>query len=136
MRTLRTFQALVLMSLIAPVVAAQQQPAVPMTALPPPAIDDPGVSETLDRESPAVPSLRADPVTQPTESPPEVNIREQDGDVIQEYSRNGVIYMIRVVPENGVVQTFIDTDGDGLLNSNDTIQGAVKPVYYTLYEWD
>lgn len=136
MRTHLMFQALVLLALVTPAVVAQQQPAVPKTALPPPAIDDPGVSEALDREAPALPSLRAEPAPPLDKPPPEVNIREQDGDIIQEYSRNGVIYMIRVIPENGVVQTYIDTDGDGLLNQDDTIRGRVEPVYYELYEWD
>lgn len=114
--------ALAALLLGAPALAADPPP------LPPPDIDAPGVAP-----APATPGLRDDIV--PHDEPaPEVRIRSQDGDVIQEYSRGGRVYMITVIPESGVKQTYRDIDGDGRLDLEPG-QPPVKPVYYTIYEW-
>src|SRR5687768_17330907 len=69
---------------------------------------------------------------------PTVTIRTADnGDVVQEYRQNGVVYMVRVQPKGGVAYTLMDSNGDGQLDSDDAEDaGGVSPVYYTLYEWN
>ena len=42
--------------------------------------------------------------------------------------------MIRIVPINGPIQTFVTNDGSGRL-VRDPNEGPVSPVYYTLYQW-
>lgn len=76
-----------------------------------------------------------DKVQPPDEPPPTVSIRNVKGAVIEEYRQGHRLYMIRVVPERGVAYTYLDTDGDGRLEY-DGKDGPVRPVYYTLYEWD
>ena len=71
----------------------------------------------------------------PEEPPPTVSIRNVKGAVIEEYRQGNRLYMIRVVPERGVPYTYMDTDGNGRLEY-DGEDGPVRPVYYTLYEWD
>ncbi len=71
----------------------------------------------------------------PDEPPPTVSIRNVKGAVIEEYRQGGRVYMIRVVPERGIAYTYMDTDGNGRLEYEGE-DGPVRPVYYTLYEWD
>lgn len=79
-------------------------------------------------------SERARPPGDPT---PEVRIRTDtsSGDVIEEYRQGGVVYMVRVRPERGPEYTLLDTNGDGRLDAQDG-EGPVRPVYWTLYEWE
>lgn len=71
----------------------------------------------------------------PEQPPPTVSIRNVKGAVIEEYRQGNRLYMIRVVPERGVPYTYLDTDGNGRLEYEGE-DGPVRPVYYTLYEWD
>lgn len=71
----------------------------------------------------------------PEEPPPTVTIRNVKGALIEEYRHGSQLYMIRVVPERGVPYTYLDTDGNGRLEYEGE-DGPVRPVYYTLYEWD
>lgn len=75
-----------------------------------------------------------------SEDPPAVSIRtERNGDRVEEYRQNGVLYMVKVTPARGPVYYLIDTDGNGRLNRENIADGVaetVSPVYWTLYEWD
>ncbi|HET6545631.1 MAG TPA: DUF2782 domain-containing protein [Rhodanobacteraceae bacterium] len=65
----------------------------------------------------------------------DVTIRKQGGDTVEEYRQAGHVWMIRIVPAHGPVQTFMDTTGNGRL-TRDPREGPISPVYYTLYEWN
>lgn len=124
---------------------AQSSPA-PLPSVAPP-------SETAlidDREAappdapPAVPPLGAEgqPLPEkimeppPAEAAPAVSIRtDSSGDVVEEYRLNGTIYMVKVRPTRGLPYTLMDTNGDGRLDAQDG-EGPVRPVYWTLYEWN
>jgi hypothetical protein len=67
-----------------------------------------------------------------------VNIRRDEQDnIIEEYSRNGRVYMVRVVPKVGPPYYYLDDDGDGTLelSERDRAANPVKPVYWKLKEW-
>ena len=85
-------------------------------------------------EAPIPPKL---PNLPSEDSAPTVNIRrdEKTGDVIEEYRTNGRLQMVKVTPQRGKPYQIIDTDGDGKLDSHD-YEGNVRPVYWTLFEWD
>ena len=125
--------------------------------LPPPGLDDPAEPGALLPEPLAPPDPAADTtlvddsgiaaeatdgeglppkVLAPDEPAPAVTIRTdaETGDVIEEYRQNGVVYMVRVRPERGPEYTLLDTNGDGRLDESDG--GDVRPVYWTLYEWE
>ena len=70
---------------------------------------------------------------------PTVTIREEDGRRIEEYRRNGMVYMVRVTPkEGGISYYYIDTDGDGKLELDPDQQAMnpVQPVHWKIKEWD
>lgn len=69
------------------------------------------------------------------ELPPAVTIRRDGDTTVEEYRRDGRVYMVRVVPDRGLSYTYLDTDGDGRLEG-DPKEGPMQPVYYTIYEWE
>ncbi len=118
MRTsLRVLPVLMLTALFAPLVMAQSDAPAP-----------PAEEAPIPPKIPALPSEDDAPV---------VNIRrdEQSGDVIEEYRINGRLQMVKVTPARGKPYQLIDTNGDGKLDSND-FEGKVRPVYWTLFEWN
>jgi hypothetical protein len=64
----------------------------------------------------------------------DVTRRQQGDDTVEEYRQNGHVWMIKILPQNGPTQTFLDPDGSGRLARNPN-EGPVSPVYYSLYEW-
>lgn len=68
------------------------------------------------------------------EAAPNVTIRQDENVTIEEYRREGQVYMVRVTPKNGPAYEYLDTDGDGRLEG-DPKEGPMQPVYYTVYEW-
>ncbi|HJU39808.1 MAG TPA: DUF2782 domain-containing protein [Tahibacter sp.] len=159
---MRTFRiALLGMMLLAPLALAAP-PAPPKSdAPPPPGIDDPGVTTPPSVDAATAPASTTDdaapdplaPLPKPDTRPvrdkaartsaataervasSEVTKRQQGNDTVEEYRQNGRIWMIRIVPQNGPVQVFMDTTGSGRL-TNDPQQGPISPVYFSLYEWN
>ncbi len=68
---------------------------------------------------------------------PTVTIRDEEGRRIEEYSRGGQVYMVKVIPDKGLPYYYIDSDGDGRLETSPT-KGLepVRPVYWKVKEWD
>lgn len=64
-----------------------------------------------------------------------VTERHEGSDTVKEYRKNGLLRMVRVVPENGPEQMYYDNNGDGRLD-RDLVDGPVSPVYFSLYQWD
>lgn len=131
-------------------------------APPPPGINDPGVVPTpnpVTQDAPAAaaaPANDADPLAplpkpdtrivrdradrdpqamQQRMASSEHTTRHQGSDTVDEYKQNGHVWMIRIQPQNGPVETFMDTTGNGRL-TRDPRQGPVSPVYFSLYEWN
>jgi hypothetical protein len=68
---------------------------------------------------------------------PTVTIRDEEGKRIEEYSRNGQVYMVKVIPDKGVPYYYVDSDGDGRLETAPTKDlEQVRPVYWKVKEWD
>lgn len=67
---------------------------------------------------------------------PQVVIRREDDRIVEEYSSDGQVYMIRVTPlEDGPSYYLVDEDGDGSLESRHEHMEPVKPVYWKIAEW-
>ena len=68
---------------------------------------------------------------------PSVVIRERKGERIEEYSQNGRVYMVKIVPVKGPAYYYLDEDGDGQLElrESDRKMNPVQPVYWKLKEW-
>lgn len=78
------------------------------------------------------------PKIQDEEIEPVVTIREEEDRLVEEYRRNGQIYMVKVTPRGGVPYYYIDTDGDGKLevDVDDQALEPVQPVHWKIKEWD
>lgn len=71
------------------------------------------------------------------EDVPVVTISEREGDRVEEYSRNGRVYMVKITPSRGLPYYYLDEDGDGQLEIHDSSngQGPVRPVFWKIKEW-
>ncbi len=103
--------------LVAPAVQGQVDPA------PPPDLAEP---------PPLPPKIRDEDVT------PTVTIRAQEEGLVEEYSLNGRVYMVKITPEKGPPYYYLDTNGDGQLElqPGDEAMNPVRPVYWKVKEWE
>lgn len=141
-----------------PVLAQSSPPAgapARLSAPPPPGIDDPGVkasaparaasaapSGSSPAEMPAT-SLPGKPIPLPQEPggagasgrqpPPQVTVRKEGDQTIEEYRQGGRVYMVVVTPKNGVPQTYM-VDQSGHVSGPDGTR-KVSPVMYKVLEW-
>jgi hypothetical protein len=95
--------------------AAQQAPAEPDPAAPPP----------------IPPKVSGEDIE------PSVVITEREGERIEEYSQNGRVYMVKITPVKGPAYYYLDEDGDGQLElrESDRKMNPVRPVYWKVKEW-
>jgi len=134
--------------------SASQFPPAP----PPPGMNDPGVKAVAPPPAPAPapspkagsPKISADtaaPMSPPASSspasasqprdangnaPPQVRVRTEGDQTIQEFSRSGQVYMVVVTPKGGIPQTYmIDQKGAWTNQAGE----PVKPVMYKVIEW-
>lgn len=150
---MKTFAALIVCALLAPAVFAQSTP--PGSALPPPGIHDPGVDATaptratlpakvaqpLDHSALALPGMRdngqvidQDHRRAADGAPvPEVSVHQRGDDSVQEYRRNGQLYMVVVTPKSGVAQTYMVDPQGRVLDEHG--QKPTRPVMYKVLEW-
>ena len=65
---------------------------------------------------------------------PQVTIT-QDDVVIEEYKRNGELYMVKITPAVGPPYYLIDTDGDGRMESRRSDLDDVSVPHWVLFTW-
>lgn len=129
-------QLLCLVCLMALVAASSAGAAEPVAdGLPPPDLGEP-------RAKAAARSATNEPLPEKIVDDDPANIpavsirREDDGAIVEEYREGGRLTMVVVHPAGGgLTYRFLDTNNDGRLDEKDS-DGAVNPVYYTLYEWN
>ncbi len=81
------------------------------------------------------PPILPEPLVEGESIEPEINIIQKDDRTIEEYRHGGQLYMIKVIPAVGVPYYFIDTDGDGSLESQQhELSGHIVPNWILL-EW-
>ena len=68
---------------------------------------------------------------------PAVVITEKEGERIEEYSREGRVYMVKITPVKGPAYWYLDENGDGelALQPADKGHGPVRPAYWKIKEW-
>ena len=132
--------ALLASTLLAFGALAQTPP--PGKALPPPAINSPGVkavaparSATVQSPATSLPAMRdADTARDARNAPPpEVRVYQQGSDTVQEYARSGQVYMVVVTSRAGIVQTYMRDPEGRLVDEHG--QKPVRPVMYKVLEW-
>jgi hypothetical protein len=128
--------------------SAMAQSRAPVNVPPPPGIDDPGTkavaparavsapaaARQLDLKPQRLPSMQ-DPGTGTgrDDALPQVSVHQRGEDSVQEYSRNGQVYMVVVTPKNGLVQTYMVDPQGRLVDEHG--QRPVRPVMYKVLEW-
>lgn len=131
-------------SLLASNVSAQSVPA-PGNALPPPSINDPGVkaiapakaastdSNPMTREPPALPEVQGAAPGGRDATLPQIRVRQEGENTIQEYSRNGQVYMMVVTPKHGLQQTYMVDPQGRVIDEHG--KREVTPAMYKVLEW-
>jgi len=91
---------------------------------------------------PEIPPIDAEeqplpPKVQDEQVEPTVTIREEEEGRVEEYSLNGQVYMVKITPKVGAPYYYIDTDGDGNLETSPS-KGLepVHPVYWKVKQWE
>ena len=95
--------------------------------------------ETAENTDPAAPPplVPIPPKVPNEEIEPSVVITEREGQRIEEYTQNGRVYMVKIIPVKGPAYYYLDEDGDGALElrESDRKLNPVQPVYWKLKEW-
>jgi len=66
---------------------------------------------------------------------PEVTITKRGGDVIEEYSVGGRVYMVKITPSKGLPYYLVDSDGDGSLETRRNELDNPEVVKWRLFSW-
>ncbi|MDD2759148.1 MAG: DUF2782 domain-containing protein [Methylomonas sp.] len=96
-------------------------------------------SEADPQEPAAVPEPPELPprVQSGEEMEPDITIIRKGKDTIQEYRRNGKLYMIKVQPQVGPPYYLLDTNGDGTMDvKKSDFDKNTNINLWTLFEWD
>lgn len=131
---------------------AQAQSAPSTNVPPPPGINDPGVQavspptktstpaqttapkgDPLDLKPQALPAMQNGDSRLGRPPVPEVRVRQEGDNSVQEYSRNGQVYMVVVTPKHGVQQTYMVDPQGRVVDEHG--QKPVGPVMYKVLEW-
>ena len=134
---------------VMPVPAAHAQAYPSSKVPPPPGMNDPGVQATAPAASSAAspaatPKPDLQPLTLPAmksgdsrmgrpDSEPTVQVRQQGENTVQEYSRNGRVYMVVVTPRHGLQQTYMVDPQGRLIDEHG--KREVAPAMYKVLEW-
>jgi hypothetical protein len=73
-------------------------------------------------DAPPPPSLSADDAI----DEPQVTIIKQTEQTIEEYRANGILYMIKITPKNGVSYYLVDDRGDGMFARRDSLDTGLR----------
>ena len=66
---------------------------------------------------------------------PQVTIRQEAENKIEEFRVRGRVYAIRVTPRIGKPYLLIDPDGKGTMTKAEDIGGGIKPPQWVLFEF-
>ncbi len=66
---------------------------------------------------------------------PEVTISQDQRGTVQQYSVNGQVYMIKVIPQAGPPYYLVDTNGDGVVDAREDDIYNVSVQQWVLFSW-
>jgi hypothetical protein len=118
-----------------PGVNPAKEPATANTAAAP--VSSPAELEPSHMPGKPIPTPQVSGVPAPRDAngqpPPDVTVRQQGENTIQEYRQNGRVYMMVVTPKHGPQQVYnVGADGQVV---DPHAQAPVKPVMYKVMEW-
>ena len=100
--------------------------------------DESPAQEAPPADDPAAPPpLPLPPKVTGEEVEPSVVIRREEERMIEEYSVQGRVYMVKITPDKGKPYYYFDEDGDGQLelHPGDEAMNPVRPAYWKVKEW-
>jgi hypothetical protein len=116
---MRTLVAVILIALALP--AAAQSGARPR----------PPGSVPLEEPPPPPPMAEADPALEP-----QVTLRTEGDNQVQEYRVRGKLYMVRVTPKGGRAYVMLDHKGDGtFMRQDNSLDSGVRVPQWVLREF-
>lgn len=86
--------------------------------------------EPLPEPPPPPPGYQPDPALEP-----QVVIRKQGEDTVEEFRVNGQLYMIKVTPPHGVPYYLIDRKGDGHFEQLNTLDSRPSVPQWVIHRW-
>ena len=90
--------------------------------------------QAQDQEKPpemAIPKVQSGQVLEP-----EVTIIEEEGKTVHQYSVNGHVYMVKIVPEGDYPPYYLlDLDGDGLMDVRRDGPDDIAVPQWVLFRW-
>lgn len=128
-----------------PLVSNASAQSTPGSALPPPGINDPGVktvapqapaapdNNPMTREPPALPEVQGAAPGGREAQLPQIRVRQEGDNTIQEYSHSGQVYMVVVTPKHGLQQTYMVDPQGRLIDEHG--KREVAPAMYKVLEW-
>ena len=119
---------------------------------PPPELSEPAKAEGIPTKSNAADTTaeKASVPLSDTPEPPDLPMPVQSGEnlepditiirrgqeTIQEFRNNGVVYMVKIIPDLGPAYYLIDTNGDGKLDvQRSDLDRGTKVNMWKLFEW-
>ncbi len=95
--------------------------------------DQPSVPPVAAPEPPDLPM----PVKSGENLEPDITIVRRGTKTVQEYRRNGILYMVKVIPDKGPAYYLIDTNGDGKLDVRGSdLDKGLNINQWKLLEWN
>ena len=86
--------------------------------------------QPLPEPPPPPPGYQPDPALEP-----QVTIRRQGLDTIEEYRIGGKLYMIKVTPSRGRPYYMIDQRGDGRFTRQDNVDTGLRPPMWVIHQF-
>jgi hypothetical protein len=65
----------------------------------------------------------------------QITIIKKRNTLIEEYRRNGSVYMVKITPKSGYPYYLIDSDGDGSLETKKNHLEDHETVRWELFRW-
>lgn len=123
-----------------------RQPTLIAFALAAAAITQPALTQPAGAQSRPAGKSAAQPIPEPPPPPPgfeldpaqepQVTIRKQGNDTVEEYRIAGKLYMMKVSPAGGGPSYYlIDERGDGQFARQDIPGTSIRPPMWVIHSW-
>lgn len=91
---------------------------------------DPSKAQPIPEPPPPPPGFELDPAMEP-----QVTIRKQGEDTVEEFRIGGRLYMLKVTPPGGRPYFLIDQRGDGKFTRQDSHDSGLRPPMWVIHSW-
>lgn len=85
------------------------------------------------KSAPPPPAFNAD--EQAADAEPEVTIKKEDGQTVEEYRAGGRLYMIKITPKHGKPYYLVDDRGDGKFARQESLDSGVRVPAWTIHRF-